>query len=115
MGVLHIVMYEFKPLATPEEITSVCNSMLSLKEKCLHPDTNRAYIKSVVGGADTSEEGLQDGTTHVFVYEFETAEDRKVYLERDVVRREVVGRNEGVVERVRVVDFEPGVWGSRVR
>jgi len=51
----------------------------------------------------------------VFVYEFETVEDRQYYLEKDPVRREAVGRNEGVVERVRVVDFEPGVWGSRVR
>jgi hypothetical protein len=33
--------------------------MLSLKDSCLHPTSNKPYIKSIAGGLDNSPEGLQ--------------------------------------------------------
>jgi len=33
--------------------------MLALKDKCLHPETKKPYIKSSVGGVDKSIEGMQ--------------------------------------------------------
>lgn len=33
--------------------------MLALSEKCLHPNTKQAYVKSYGGGRDNSPEGLQ--------------------------------------------------------
>lgn len=33
--------------------------MLALKEKCVHPETKKPYIKAAHGGKDNSHEGLQ--------------------------------------------------------
>lgn len=33
--------------------------MLALKEKCVHPETKKPYIKSSIGGKDNSPEGIQ--------------------------------------------------------
>ena len=33
--------------------------MLALQDKCIHPTTQQAYVKSYGGGRDTSPEGLQ--------------------------------------------------------
>jgi hypothetical protein len=37
----------------------VCESMLALKDKCIHPVTQEKYVKSYGGGRDNSPEGLQ--------------------------------------------------------
>ena len=52
---------------------------------------------------------LQGAFTHAFISEFQNAEDRKYYLEKDPAHLEFVASLESVVENVRVVDFEPGV------
>jgi len=75
MPIVHIVLFEFKPTITREVVTDVCTSsrqrlgstdskqtcrrMLALKDKCIHPSTQKPYVKSYGGGRDTSEEGLQ--------------------------------------------------------
>ena len=40
-------------------ILQVCNSFLSLKDKCISASTNAPYVKSIVGGRDISIEGKQ--------------------------------------------------------
>lgn len=40
--------------------------------------------------------------------EFQSEEDRKYYLDKDPAHLEFVSSLSGVVENVRVVDFEPG-------
>lgn len=40
--------------------------------------------------------------------EFQSEEDRKYYLEKDPAHLEFVKSLDGVMENVRVVDFEPG-------
>jgi hypothetical protein len=53
---------------------------------------------------------LQDGITHVFLEEFETEEDRQYYLEHESGHKDFVGGLGGLVEKVMVVDFTPGVF-----
>ena len=40
--------------------------------------------------------------------EFQNAEDRKYYLEKDPAHLAFVASLEGVIQNVQVVDFEPG-------
>lgn len=108
MGVLHIVLLEFKPNTDAEKIQDVCQSLFALKDKCIHPTTNEPYLKSLVGGRDISTEGRQRGITHAFVYEFDTEEDRKYYLEKDPEHRSFVQGLINVIACVQVVDFVPG-------
>ena len=37
--------------------------MLALREKCIHPITQKPYVKSSMGGRDNSPEGHQVGET----------------------------------------------------
>lgn len=70
--------------------------MVGLAEKCVHPQSNKNYMKSHGGGRDNSPEGQQvvvanrslmharfadeshqGGFSHGFICEFENEEDRK--------------------------------------
>ncbi|KAF7185228.1 Stress-response A/B barrel domain-containing protein HS1 [Pseudocercospora fuligena] len=108
MPIIHIVLFEFSPTTTHAQVEDVCTRMLSLSQKCLHPTSNKPYVKSYGGGRDTSPEGLQGGFSHGFVSEFQSEEDREYYLKKDPVHLEFVKSLEGIVLNVRVVDFEPG-------
>ncbi|KAI6384902.1 hypothetical protein MCOR23_011704 [Pyricularia oryzae] len=59
MTIKHIVLFQFKADASPEAIQEVCSSMVALKDKCLHPESQAPYIKSMSGGKDNSPENLQ--------------------------------------------------------
>lgn len=43
------------------ELFQVCNRMLSLKQDCIHPTTQKPYILESSGGKDHSSEGHQVG------------------------------------------------------
>jgi len=53
---------------------------------------------------------MQGGFTHGFVSEFQSEEDRKYYLEKDPAHLEFVASLKDVVQNVRVLDFQPGVY-----
>ncbi|KAF6806489.1 stress responsive A/B barrel domain-containing protein [Colletotrichum musicola] len=110
MSIVHIVQFQFKELVPAEEIRAVCNAFLALKDQCIHPTSNKAYIKSVNGGLDNSPEGQQGGITHIFVVEFESAEDRDYYVSKDPAHMAFVEQVGKVVLKARVVDFTPGVF-----
>ncbi|PVH89670.1 stress responsive A/B barrel domain-containing protein [Cadophora sp. DSE1049] len=110
MGIIHIVMFEFKEEVTAEEVASVCNRMLALKDNCLHPTTNTPYVKMAIGGKENSPEGIAGGITHAFIEEFENEEDRKYYLEKGPVHLAFVESVGPVVKKAQVVDFTPGVF-----
>ncbi len=42
--------------------------------------------------------------------EFENDEDRKYYLEKDPAHLAFVKSLDGIMQNVRIVDFEPGVY-----
>lgn len=110
MGIVHIVMFAFKPLAPPEDIQKVCDAMLALKDNCVHPETKKPYVKTGKGGKDNSPEGRQNGISHVFVSEFENEKDREYYLNQDPAHLAFVKSLDGVVAKAQVVDFTPGVF-----
>ena len=105
----------------------VCRRMLSLRTDCVHPRTNRPYILDSSGGKDNSPEGhqvvepllssmpfeidhvyLQGGFSHGFVSHFANDEDRKYYLTEDPAHLGFVKSLDGVIQNIRVVDYEPG-------
>ncbi|KAJ9194439.1 hypothetical protein DTO164E3_7324 [Paecilomyces variotii] len=110
MAIVHIVMFQFKPDASEATIQDVVDRMLSLKDQCIHPTTNKPYIKSSAGGKQTSPEGKSGGFTHIFVEEFETEEDRDYYTLKDPAHLAFANSLGAVVEKVQVVDFTPGVF-----
>ncbi|KAK4101020.1 dabb-domain-containing protein [Parathielavia hyrcaniae] len=109
MAIIHIVLFQFKADASAEDVKELCARFLALKDNCIHPTSNVPYIKSLKAGKDNSPEGLQNGMTHGFVVEFESAEDRDYYVEEDPVHKAFV-KSAGIVAKPTVLDFEDGVY-----
>ncbi|EAA65797.1 hypothetical protein AN1204.2 [Aspergillus nidulans FGSC A4] len=106
MPITHIVMFQVKQGLSAETVNDLCLRMLSLKDKCIHPVSQKPYIISSSGGIDNSPEGMQkNGITHAFVVEFANEEDRAYYLEKDPAHLEFVGSLKDVIEKAQVVDF----------
>ncbi|KAJ5432945.1 uncharacterized protein N7458_012101 [Penicillium daleae] len=110
MSITHIVLFQFKSGVDTQVIKDTCDRMVGLKDSCIHPTSNKSYIKSSSGGADNSIEGIQNGITHAFVVEFASAEDRDYYVREDPVHKAFVQSLNGVVEKAQVVDFTDGVF-----
>ncbi|OJD15979.1 hypothetical protein AJ78_03811 [Emergomyces pasteurianus Ep9510] len=110
MGITHIVCFKFKAEVTAEVINETCAKMLALKENCIHPTHQKPYIRSAMGGIDNSPESFQNGFTHAFVTQFETAEDRDYYTKKDPAHLAFVGGLPAIVEKVHVMDFTDGVF-----
>lgn len=74
MGVNHIVMFQFKPDASPQSVKQVpcapcsphsvtnapqcCDEVLGLKDQCVLASTGKPYIARSQGGRDMSIEGF---------------------------------------------------------
>jgi hypothetical protein len=54
--------------------------------------------------------GQQNGITHAFVVEFESAADRDYYVNEDPVHQEFVRKVGKVLEKAQVIDFTDGVF-----
>ncbi|KAF7375872.1 Stress responsive A/B barrel domain-containing protein [Mycena sanguinolenta] len=109
MSLIHIVLFQFKADASPETTQKACADMLGLKERCIHPDSQRPYIKSLTGGKDNSSEGLQkNGIQYAFVVEFATTEDRDYYVATDPTHQAFVKSIGPIVAKVIVVDYNVG-------
>ncbi|MCJ1461950.1 hypothetical protein MMC07_000550 [Pseudocyphellaria aurata] len=81
-----------------------------MKDACIHPATNKPYIKSAIGGRDNSPSGYQRGMTHAFVMEFENEADQHYYLTQDSSHTGLVQYIRDAVEGVQLIDFIPGRW-----
>ncbi|KAL4888668.1 hypothetical protein BDV59DRAFT_188123 [Aspergillus ambiguus] len=110
MSITHIVLFQFKTDTTPDVVRDVCSRMLALKDKCIHPTTQKTYIRLSSGGADNSPEGIQNGITHAFVVEFASAADRDYYVKEDQTHQEFIRSLDGVIEKAQVIDFTPSVF-----
>ncbi|KAL7619766.1 hypothetical protein AAE478_010308 [Parahypoxylon ruwenzoriense] len=124
MTIYHIVLFKFKPLVPPEEVKAACNRMLALETNCVHPTTQKPYVKALGGGIDNSPEGTQDllnprlmmgntqqnGMTYAFIHQFDNEDDRKYYLEKDPAHQEFVASIQDILEKAQVVDFTPNVF-----
>ncbi|KND93264.1 hypothetical protein TOPH_02021 [Tolypocladium ophioglossoides CBS 100239] len=91
-------------------LVQLCDQMLELKNRCMHPATAKPYIKSSVGGLDMSIEGMQDGLTHAFVVEFQSQEDRDYYVQEDPAHKAFVESMLQRLAKARILDFSPGVF-----
>ncbi|PBP17627.1 hypothetical protein BUE80_DR011591 [Diplocarpon rosae] len=109
-GIMHIVMFEYKEGAKPAEVQEANARMLALKDKCVHPITKTPYVRMGMGGRQNSPEGLTGGVQYIFLIEFANEEDRAYYLDKDPVHVAFKSSIGGVVEKVQVVDFVPGVF-----
>ncbi|CAG8934035.1 unnamed protein product [Penicillium salamii] len=110
MSITHIVLFQFKADLAPTVIKDACTRMLSLRDTCLHPASQKPYIKTSSGGLDNSPEGAQHGITHAFVVEFSSAADRDYYVSEDPVHQEFVRSLSGLIEKAQVLDFTNGVF-----
>ncbi|KAI1654465.1 stress responsive A/B barrel domain protein [Daldinia decipiens] len=108
MTIFHVVLFKFKDLVSPEEAKAACARMLALGPNCIHPTTQKPYVKVHGGGKDNSLEGKQLGMTHVFVFEFESDEDRAYYLQKDPAHMEFVSSVINLLDKLQAVDFTPG-------
>ncbi|QEG41569.1 Dabb family protein [Roseimaritima ulvae] len=69
----HVVMFQFKETATPEQVKTVVDAFAALPSK----------IDSITGfehGTNNSPENLNDGFTHCFTVTFASEEGRAAYL-----------------------------------
>ncbi|EFE41812.1 hypothetical protein TRV_03494 [Trichophyton verrucosum HKI 0517] len=108
MSVTHVVLFQFKKEVSPEAVRNLSTRMLGLKDKCLHPLTQKPYILSSSGGVDMSIEGIQNGMTHAFVVNFASKEDRDYYVQKDPMHQDFVKSAGEVLEKAQVVDFING-------
>ncbi|KAK4452537.1 hypothetical protein QBC34DRAFT_26714 [Podospora aff. communis PSN243] len=110
MSVTHVVLFQFKPDLPVAEVRAACSRFLALKEACIHPTRQEAYVLSLRGGKDHSPEGLQNGMTHGFVVEFASVEDRDYYVNKDPAHLAFVKSIEALVDKATVVDFNDGAY-----
>ena len=97
----HIVMYQFKPTATKEQVQEVIDAFAGLPKK----------IDTIVGfehGANVSNEGKSEGFTHVFVVTFRDEDGRETYLKHQA-HDEYVKVVRDKREKVVVFDY----WATR--
>ncbi|KAI1309804.1 stress responsive A/B barrel domain-containing protein [Xylaria venustula] len=105
MPVNHLVLFQFKADASAEQVEKAVANLRSLKINCLHPTTQKPYIKSFSGGKDNSTEGLQNGFQYAFVAEFENTEDRDFYAHKDPAHKAFIIEASPIIEKVIVVDY----------
>jgi len=98
--VKHVVVFKYKPSATPEQIEEVTAAFKALKGKI-------PGIVSFEYGTNNSPEKLNKGFTHVYLLTFTDAAARDAYLPHAEHKKfgELLGKL-GVLEEPFVVDFE---------
>jgi Stress responsive A/B Barrel Domain len=100
--VRHVVVFKYKPGATPDQIRQVTEAFRELRKK----------IPGIIGfedGVNHSPEGKNLGFTHVYLMTFESAAARDAYLPHPEHKKfgELLGKL-GVLADAFVVDFTPG-------
>ena len=100
-AVRHVVVFRYKPDASPEKIRQVTNAIVALKDKI-------PGILSVEHGVNNSPENLNQGFTHVFQLTFTNAAARDTYLPHpDHKAFGTLLGSLGILDAVFVVDYTP--------
>jgi hypothetical protein len=99
--VRHMVVFKFKPSATPAQIQQVTDALRALKDRI-------PGIVSFEHGVNNSPEKKNLGFTHAYLITFENAAARDAYLPHPEHKKfgALLG-SLGVMEDVFVVDYEP--------
>ena len=93
----HVVLFKFKPEATPEQIQEIVAGFQALPKKI-------DGITAFGWGANNSPEGLADGFTHCFVVTFQDAKSRDAYLPHQA-HKDFVAILLPRLDKVLVVDY----------
>ena len=97
----HVVIFKYKPNATDKEIEQVTEALGGLKETI-------PGIVAFEHGINDSPEDLNNGFTHIYMFTFENAAARDLYLPHP--KHQEFGRmlgNLDILEDVFVVDYSP--------
>ncbi len=99
--VRHIVVFKYKPDASPEKIQQVTDAFRALKDKI-------PGIISFEHGVNNSPEGKNQGFTHIYQMTFESAAARDAYLPHPQHKEfgKLLGST-GILEDAFVVDYVP--------
>ncbi|KIX08847.1 uncharacterized protein Z518_03504 [Rhinocladiella mackenziei CBS 650.93] len=87
-------------------VIQVIETSLAMKDACIHSETNKPYIKSITGGKNLFVVPNKPGFTHTLLYEFETIEDCKFFIEKDVKHHEA-RRFRGRIEDAVLLHWSP--------
>ena len=100
-AVRHVVVFRYKPDATPEKIQQVTDAIMALKTKI-------PGILAMEHGVNNSPEKLNQGFTHVFLITFANAAARDTYLPHPAHKAfgTLLG-SLGILDAVFVVDYAP--------
>lgn len=100
-AVRHVVVFRYKPDASPEKIQQVTEALTALKDKI-------PGILSMEHGVNNSPEKLNQGFTHVFQVTFTNAAARDAYLPHPAHKAfgTLLG-SLGILDAVFVVDYTP--------
>ena len=99
--VRHVVVFKYRPSATPEQIAQVTSAFAALKDKI-------PGIVAFEHGVNHSPENLNQGFTHVYLVTFTDAKARDAYLPHP--EHQAFGKllgSLGVLEQAFVVDYTP--------
>jgi Stress responsive A/B Barrel Domain len=96
----HIVMFAFKPNATPAQVQTVVEAFAALKLQI-------PSILEFEHGVNQSPENLNDGFTHVFTMTFSSREAFEHSYLHEPTHQAFVQGLDGLLERALVVDFVP--------
>lgn len=100
-AVRHVVVFRYKPGASPEKIQQVTEALTALKDKI-------PGILALEHGVNNSPENLNQGFTHVFQVTFTNAAARDAYLPHPAHKAfgTLLG-SLGILDAVFVVDYAP--------
>lgn len=95
--VRHVVLFQWKDSATPQQIEAVVNAFSELPAKI-------PQIKAYEHGHSQSVEGLNADLDHAFLVTFETFDDLRTYIDHPA-HKEFVAKLRPILERPVVVDY----------
>ena len=95
----HIVLFQFKPTATPEQVKEIETEFAKLPAQI---DVIKDFE---CGKMDNAEVGLNDGLTHAFLVTFKDKRDLERYLPH-AAHQSFVSKVKPLLEKALVFDYE---------
>jgi hypothetical protein len=96
----HVVLFKFKPDATPDQISEIVKAFQELPGKI-------SQIRDFEWGTDNSPEKLSKGLTHCFFVTIASEADRDAYLPHPA-HQAFVAKLKPILDDVTVVDYWVG-------
>ncbi|PYH79253.1 hypothetical protein BO82DRAFT_356627 [Aspergillus uvarum CBS 121591] len=104
MAFLHLVLFRFKPEIPRGRRQAILHEFKGLPQKC-KDQSGRLYIRSIRGGVECTP-GVSSDTSHVFIVEFGSLQDREFYKNVDTIHAEFASRIIPLVSLTTMAVFE---------